>query len=369
MTTFCVPVTSRSNPRRRRVSLIVARQARRHRSRDPVDDRSVPAHCPSCSPSSAPAATTHRARRSPRSCPRSIGPWPICRVASPPSSTAPRHRLAMRSSPSSSVTRPPRAQATIASSRPPMRRVPSLRRAHFTSRSSSLSRAGRDTRSTTWCARAALAPGDIAVAEGVAQLRADAVAASGDGNIRGPGIGAQLAGVDPAGRGRVRSRRARDARARSTGCDLRPFIEALSSSIRAKERATEDVVGRLPRGRRGRRRARIVAADYRAGSLYHDLALGLLFELPPELDPNVAAGLRRTLRGRALAYLKKAVAEYRRALAEPGHRRGGAVAPRPRRRTCDPRDDVLGEARIYRRRRSRPRWSSRAPHRGARTAY
>jgi hypothetical protein len=62
-----------------------------------------------------------------------------------------------------------------------------------------------------------------------------------------------------------------------------------------------------------------IAASYRAGSLYHDLALGLLFELPPELDPAVAAGLRRTLRGRAVAYLKKAVTEYRASLAAPKH--------------------------------------------------
>ena len=40
-----------------------------------------------------------------------------------------------------------------------------------------------------------------------------------------------------------------------------------------------------------------------------------MFELPPELDPAVAAGLRRTLRGRAVAYLKKAVAEYAASLA------------------------------------------------------
>ena len=63
----------------------------------------------------------------------------------------------------------------------------------------------------------------------------------------------------------------------------------------------------------------MIAASYRAGSLYHDLALGLLFELPPELDPAVAAGLRRTLRGRAIAYLKKAVIEYRAVLSAPKH--------------------------------------------------
>ncbi len=175
--------------------------------------------------------------------------------------------------------------------------------------------AGRSRHALDYVVRAAaLAPGDIAVAEGVAQLRADAVAASGDGNIRGPGIGAQLAGVDPAVADAFAS--AERAMAKVHRLRPRPFIEALSSSIRAKELATEDVVGRYRAVAEAGGLARI-AGHYRAGSLYHDLALGLLFELPPELDPNVAAGLRRTLRGRALAYLKKAVAEYEVALSEP----------------------------------------------------
>ncbi|MFN0250270.1 MAG: hypothetical protein ACKV2T_25530 [Kofleriaceae bacterium] len=159
---------------------------------------------------------------------------------------------------------------------------------------------------------AALAPGDIAIAEGVAQLRADTVAASGEGNIRAPRIGTPLAGVDP----KVAEAFATAERAMAKVHRLRPrpFIEALSSSIRAKELATEDVVASYRAvadagGLAG------IAGHYRAGSLYHDLALGLLFELPPELDPNVAAGLRRTLRGRAQSYLKKAVAEYELALA------------------------------------------------------
>jgi hypothetical protein len=98
----------------------------------------------------------------------------------------------------------------------------------------------------------------------------------------------------------------------------RPIIEALSTSIRAKEDATEDVVLKYRAVAEHGGLAQI-AASYRAGSLYHDLALGLLFELPPELDPAVAAGLRRTLRGRAVAYLKKAVVEYRASLAAPKH--------------------------------------------------
>jgi hypothetical protein len=173
--------------------------------------------------------------------------------------------------------------------------------------------AGRTRHALDYVVRAAaLAPGDIGIAEGVAQLRADAVAASGEGNIRGPRVGTPLQGVDP----KVAEAFAATERAMAKVHRLRPrpFIEALSSSIRAKELATEDVVARYRVIAENSGLARI-ASHYRAGSLYHDLALGLLFELPPELDPSVAAGLRRTLRGRAQAYLKKAVAEYELALA------------------------------------------------------
>jgi hypothetical protein len=51
-----------------------------------------------------------------------------------------------------------------------------------------------------------------------------------------------------------------------------------------------------------------VAAEYRIGSLYHDLALGLMFE-------PVAAELRRTLFTGARTYLEKAAAAYRASLA------------------------------------------------------
>ena len=177
-------------------------------------------------------------------------------------------------------------------------------------------REGRSRHALDLVARAAaLAPGDVSIAEGIAQLRGDIVAASGAGDIRGPRIGTPLPGVDA----KIADAFAAAERALERVHEMRPrlYIEALSSSIRAKEDATEDVVAKyraiaehpgLPQ----------IAADYRIGSLYQDLALGLLFEpLPPELDPNVAAGLRRTLRGRALAYLKRAVTSYRASLAGP----------------------------------------------------
>jgi hypothetical protein len=179
------------------------------------------------------------------------------------------------------------------------------------------SRTGKRRHALDLVARAsALAPSDVAIAEGVAELQADVVAAAGAGDLRGPRLGTPLPGTSPG----VAAAFAAAERALAQVHKLRPrpIIEALSTSIRQKEDATEDVVQKYRAVAEHGGLAQI-AASYRAGSLYHDLALGLLFELPPELDPAVAAGLRRTLRGRAVAYLKKAVAEYRASLAAPKH--------------------------------------------------
>jgi hypothetical protein len=179
------------------------------------------------------------------------------------------------------------------------------------------SRAGKNHHALELAARAsALAPGDVAIVEGVAELQADVVAAAGAGDLRGPRLGTLLPGVDP----RVADAfaAAERALARVHQLRVRPVLETLSSSIRLKEDATEDVVARY-RAVAEHGGLALIAASYRAGSLYHDLALSLLFELPPELDPAVAAGLRRTLRSRAIADLKKAVIEYRAALAAPKH--------------------------------------------------
>jgi hypothetical protein len=178
-------------------------------------------------------------------------------------------------------------------------------------------RAGKSRHALDLVARAsALAPSDVAITEGVAELQADVVAAAGTGDLRGPRLGILLPGVEP----RVAAAFAAAERALAQVHKLRPrpIIEALSTSIRVKEEATEDAVQKYRAVAEHGGLAQI-AASYRIGSLYHDLALGLLFELPPELDPAVAAGLRRTLRGRAVAYLKKAVTEYRASLTAPKH--------------------------------------------------
>lgn len=178
------------------------------------------------------------------------------------------------------------------------------------------SKAGRTGHARDLSLRAsALAPNDPVIVEGAAQIRASAVAESGAGDLRGPRLGTPLTGVAP----EVAAAFAIAEKALDKVHRLRPrpIIEALSTSIRAKEDATEAVVAQY-RAIAEDGGLALVAGHYRAGSLYHDLALGLLFELPPELDPNVAAGLRRTLRGRALIYLRKAAAEYKLAIdAEP----------------------------------------------------
>ncbi|MBL0212914.1 MAG: hypothetical protein IPQ07_03450 [Myxococcales bacterium] len=174
------------------------------------------------------------------------------------------------------------------------------------------SKAGRSGHAREYSLRAsALAPNDPVIVEGAAQIRASAVAASGAGDLRGPRLGTPLPGVALATAQAFAA--AEKALAQVHRLRPRPIIEALSTSIRAKEEATEAVVAQY-RAIAEVGGLAMVAGHYRAGSLYHDLALGLLFELPPELDPNVAAGLRRTLRGRALVYLKKAAAEYRLAI-------------------------------------------------------
>lgn len=176
-------------------------------------------------------------------------------------------------------------------------------------------RAGRTGNARDLALRAAaLAPNDPVIFEGGAQIRATAVAESASGDIRGPRLGTPLSSVEPAVAEAFAA--AEKAFEKVHRLRPRPIIEALSTSIRLKEDATEAVVVQY-RAIAEHGGVALVAGHYRAGSLYHDLALGLLFELPPELDPNVAAGLRRTLRRRALQYLEKAAAEYKLALGAP----------------------------------------------------
>jgi hypothetical protein len=177
-------------------------------------------------------------------------------------------------------------------------------------------RDGKSRHALDLMARAsALAPSDETVEAGINQLKDDIVAASGAGDIRGPRIGIALPGVDD----KIATAFAAAERTLAKVHQMRPRIvlETMSSSISAKQDATETAVAQYRAiadagGLAG------IAADYRIGSLYHDLALGLLFwPLPPELDPGAAAGLRRSLRASALGSIKRAVTAYRASLARP----------------------------------------------------
>jgi hypothetical protein len=173
-------------------------------------------------------------------------------------------------------------------------------------------RAGKRRQALDLAARAAaLAPSDVAIADGIAELRADVVAASAAGDVRGPAVGTVLVGVSP----QVAAAFAVAERSLAAVHGFQP--RAFDVLLGAKEDAIEGVVARYRKLVDAGGLAQ-VAADYRIGSLYHDLGLSLLFApLPPGFDPSVQAGLRDVLRGRALAYCKRAAASYRATLAGP----------------------------------------------------
>jgi hypothetical protein len=171
-------------------------------------------------------------------------------------------------------------------------------------------RAGHTERARDLSVRAqALAPADGEIEAGAADIRADIVAMASSGEIRGPALGTALPGVEPALAEAFT--RAERALARVHGMRPRQRLE-----VWEKEDATEDAVTRY-RAIAEHGGLAALAADYRIGSLYHDLAVGLRFELPPGLTENAASELRLTLRTRALAYLRRAETAYQECLALP----------------------------------------------------
>jgi hypothetical protein len=161
-------------------------------------------------------------------------------------------------------------------------------------------RSGKTGRARDLIARAtALAPSDPTITEGADRVRAEIVARSSAGDIRGPKLGTALPGVSA----RVAAQFAEAERglARVHAMRLRGRL-----AVWEKEDATAEVVSRYRAVAEHGGLAQI-AAEYRIGTLYQDLALSLLFEPP--------ADLRRTLRGGAFAYLKKATAAYKSSLA------------------------------------------------------
>jgi hypothetical protein len=176
-------------------------------------------------------------------------------------------------------------------------------------------RAGSHRHALELAARASLLdPASGAIAEGVAQLRAEVVAAAGADDIRGPRLGTPLPGVAaPVAEAFAAAERAFAAVAKLRP---RPYLEALFATIRYKEDATAAVVARY-RAVAEHGGLAAIASHYRAGSLFHDLAIALQIQLPPELEGRSKLDLRGLLRQRAIAYLRRAAAEYRAALDVP----------------------------------------------------
>lgn len=161
-------------------------------------------------------------------------------------------------------------------------------------------RSGKTGRARDLIARAAaLAPSDPTITEGADRVRAEIVARSSAGDIRGPKIGEPLSGVDA----RVAAQFAEAERGLARVHAMRPRGRL---AVWEKEDATAEVVSRYRAVAEHGGLAQI-AAEYRIGTMFHDLALSLLFEPP--------ADLRRTLRGGAFAYLKKATTAYKSSLS------------------------------------------------------
>jgi hypothetical protein len=182
--------------------------------------------------------------------------------------------------------------------------------------------AGNRRRALELLARAqSLAPADRTVIDAVEALSSRLAATpAGESDVRGPAPGTALPGVNDTVQALWRAAEAQLVRTHRLR--IRPVLEALSSGMRSKASATEATV-------RAYREIAVAggvaqaAAEFRIGTLYHDLAVELVFDLPPELDPGVAADLRRELRADAVGYLKRAVAAYQRARAVEA---GGADA-------------------------------------------
>jgi hypothetical protein len=134
--------------------------------------------------------------------------------------------------------------------------------------------------------------------------------------VRGPPAKTELEGEDPT---TVQLfRRAEGLLAAYHGRRLQPRLEGVRSGIRQKESAREQAERVYHQVIEAGAREAKVASEFRIGSLHHDLALALMFDVPPELEEREAAKLRRSLRSRALGHLRKARAAYERSLEAAG---------------------------------------------------
>ncbi|MCG8417943.1 MAG: hypothetical protein MJE77_08380 [Proteobacteria bacterium] len=174
--------------------------------------------------------------------------------------------------------------------------------------------AGRRRRALELTARAwSLGRDHIEIVERADRLQTRLGSLRSDGSeVRGPPISTRLESVS-AGAAEPFSRAEELLRAYHH-IRLAPRLERLRAGVRAKENAMEAAVRAYRAVLSHREVAAIVAAEFRIGSLYHDLALSLMFDLPPELEPRAREQLRRSLRVSAMSYLRRARAAYQRSL-------------------------------------------------------
>jgi len=139
-----------------------------------------------------------------------------------------------------------------------------------------------------------------------------AVQATGT-DVRGPPLGTELTGVSDEAKAKFGK-----AEKLSRGYyqdSTRPRIEDPQAGARARQRAAELAERAYGAVIDLGEPAAAVAAEFRIGSLYHDLAVSLVSEQPPELERRALGRLRRQQNSRAARYYRTARAAYRRSLA------------------------------------------------------
>jgi len=177
-------------------------------------------------------------------------------------------------------------------------------------------RAGQSRHALDLAARArAAAPSDKVIEEGVGTIQAEFVDSAGSGDVRGPGVGTTLPGVTPEVADPFAKAEARLAQVHRRRLQL--LFGETQRSIDIRINATASVVA-LYRAVAAKGGVALVAATYRIGTLYHDLALDLSAAEPPaELMRDPARGLRVMLSNLAFTYLRKAETEYRACMDAP----------------------------------------------------
>lgn len=132
-------------------------------------------------------------------------------------------------------------------------------------------------------------------------------------DVRGPPLGTELTGVSE----EVKAKFARAEKLSRSyyRTHTRPRIEDPQAGARARQRTAELAERAYGAVIDLGEPAAAVAAEFRIGSLYHDLGVSLVSEQPPELERRALGRLRRQQKVRAARYYRTARAAYRRSLA------------------------------------------------------